>query len=538
MLRNIVELVRGRTTDYVKAHAFLRMSAADTCGVGTGGDERAVFDPNEPSITIGTARSSDGPVRVTVPLHQSRHSAILGTTGSGKTKCSEHQFVEHLWLGTGIGAIDFKNDLHPTCLQWVGAYAYGLPEAERLAFIRSLPVVNPFASDDLPPFNVCHPFAGWSHEVQCYEITNGLGRLFDQGLTFHQENVLRYLLMLLMEYRLSLVEAPDVMQDEVLRGILVQGSRNETIREFFCRTYGDVPTVAKQALCTRLQSLLLPENVRLMLGADSIIDLRDILDHGRPLLVFLGKGSGVPEEQAEMLAGLFLNLFFQAAYSSSRRSRPYTMILDEFFHILTPALTRRFNSALTTLRSYGVNLMLVLHTFSQVDPALRDAMLGNCDALAIFRTSGKNADCLGDFLPNHDPELAAELLRRSGEFPSYRVMRTAMIERLQRLPNRHAYWYDRRQPHRAVLLRVPDVPEPHEAIGISPGALDRFIREHRIEVGGCALPKSALRAQIATRRERLRQLLRPPIRIVSVPDEPSPPHSLEPRRAKRRPRLG
>jgi len=516
MLRNLVELVRGRTTDYVKAHAYLRMSAADTCGVGIAGDEPAASETgNRPSITIGTARGSNGPVHVTVPVDQSRHSAILGTTGSGKTKCSENMFVEHLWLGAGIGAIDFKNDLHPTCVQWVGAYAYGLPEAERLAFIRSLPIVNPFASDALPPFNVCHPFAGWSHEVQCYEITNGLARLFDQGLTFHQENILRHLLMLLTEHRLSLVEAPDVMQDELLRGILVERSQNETIREFFCRTYADVPTVAKQALCTRLQSLLLPENVRLMLGADSIIDLRGILDHGHPLLVFLGKGSGVPEEQAEMLAGLFLNLFFQAAYSSSRRSRPYTMILDEFFHILTPALTRRFNSALTTLRSYGVNLMLVLHTFSQVEPALRDAMLGNCDALAIFRTSGKNADCLGDFLPNHDPELAAELLRRSGEFPSYRVMRAAMIERLQRLPNRHAYWYNKRQPHRAVLLRVPDVPEPHEAIGISPGALNRFIREHRIEVGGYAVPKSELRAQIAARRERLRQLVRPPIRIVS-----------------------
>ena len=538
MLRNLVELVRGRTTDYVKAHAFLRMSAADTYGAGTGGDECAMFDSSEPAITIGTARGSSGSVRVTVPLYQSRHAAILGSTGAGKTKCSENMYVDYLWQGAGIGAIDFKNDLYPTCRRWLGAYAYGLPEAQCLAFIRSLPIVSPFASDALPPFNVCHEFAGWSPEVQCYEITSGLARLFDQGLTFHQENVLRHVLMVLMEHRLSLVEAPDVMQDEVLRGILVERSQNETIRDFFYRTYADVPTVAKQALCTRLQSLLLPENVRLMLGADSIIDLRGILDHGRPLLVFLGKGSGVPEEQAEMLAGLFLNLFFQAAYSSSRRSRPYTMILDEFFHILTPALTRRFNSALTTLRSYGVNLMLVLHTFSQVDPALRDAMLGNCDALAIFRTSGKNADCLGDFLPNHDPELAAELLRRSGEFPSYRVLRAAMIERLQRLPNRHAYWYDRRQPHRAVLLRVPDVPEPHEAIGISPGALDRFIREHRIEVGGYALPKSALRAQIAARRERLHQLVRPPIRIASIPAEPPPPPSLDARRAKRRPRLG
>jgi len=537
MIRSIVELLRGPATDYAKAHAYLSMSAADdydTCI----GDAAAYEADNGPTITVGTVRGNGHNGLVTLPLHQSRHSAILGTTGSGKSKCCEHQFIEHLALGAGIGEIDFKNDLHPMCMQWVGAHAYGMSEAERIGFVRSLAVVNPFASTALPPFNVCHPFAGWSPEVQAYEITNSLGRLFDQGLTFHQENILRHVLMLLIEHRLSLVEGPDVMQDEVLRGILVDRSRNETIRQFFCRTYADVPSVAKQALCTRLQSLLLPENVRLMLGADAIIDLRGILEQRRPLLVFLGKGSGVPEEQVEMLSGLFLNLFLQAAYSSSRRAYPFTVLADEFFHILTPALTRRFNSALTTLRSYGVNLMLVFHTFTQVEPELRDAILGNCDTLAIFRTSGKNSDCLGDFLPTHDPELAAALLRRSGEFPSYRVMRAAMIERLQRLPNRHCYWYDKRQPHRAVLMRVPDVPEPHQAIDIPAGALDRFIRDAGIEIGGYAVHKTALRAQIVARRERLRQLVRPPLRVVTLPDKPEPPPSFDAQPRKRKPRLG
>jgi hypothetical protein len=212
------------------------------------------------------------------------------------------------------------------------------------------------------------------------------------------------------------------------------------------------------------------------------------------------------------------------------------MMLDEFFHILTPALTRRFNSALTTLRSYSVNLMLVFHTFSQVEPTLRETILGNCDALAIFRTSGKNAEWLGDFLPNHDPQLAAEILRRSGEFPSARTMRTAMIERLQRLPNRHCYWYDRRQPHRAILMRVPDVVEPHEAVGLSAGDLDRFIRDNGIDVGGYALPKAVLRAQIAARQERLRHLVRPPIRLAAAAGTTLAPDRAP--RAKRRPRLG
>lgn len=538
MLRNIIELVRGRMTDYAKAQAYLRLFAAETYGSGFGANSAAALDDQDtPSITIGTARGPDGDA---VPVNMSAgyrgHATILGTTGSGKTKSSEHQFAERLWLGGGVGEVDFKNDLHPTCLRWAGAYAYELPEAQRPAFIRRLAIVNPFAADALPPFNVCQEFAGWSREVQAYEVTKSLSRLFDQGLTFHGENVLRHLLILLMEQRLSLVEAPDVLQDELLRAMLVEHSRNDGVREFFHRTYAEVPLVAKQALCTRLQSLLLPENVRLMLGADSIIDLRTILDRGQPLLAFFGKGGGVPEEQAEMLAGLFLNLFFQAAYSTSGRTRPYTMMLDEFFHILTPALTRRFNSALTTLRSYGVNLMLILHTFSQVEASLRETILGNCDALGIFRTSGKNAEWLGDFLPNHDPELAAAMLRRSGEFPSSRTMRAAMIERLQRLPNRQCFWYDRRQPHRAILMRVPDVPEPHEAVRLSAGELDRFIQDNAIHVGGYALPKTVLRGQIAARQERLRQLMRPPIRLAAAAAPAHP--TVEVPRMKRRPRLG
>jgi hypothetical protein len=136
---------------------------------------------NEPSTTIRTARGSDGRVRVTVPVYQSRHTAILGSTGAGKTKCSENLSIDYLWQGVGIGAIDFKSDLYPTCRQWLGAYAYGLAEAECLAFTGSLLIVNPFASDALLPFNVCQEFVGRSTEVQCYEIATSLSRLFDQG---------------------------------------------------------------------------------------------------------------------------------------------------------------------------------------------------------------------------------------------------------------------------------------------------------------------------------------------------------------------
>src|SRR5207253_9453291 len=96
---------------------------------------------------------------------------------------------------------------------------------------------------------------------------------------FHMENILRHLLLLLMESELSLVEAPVVLRDDVLRGILAERSKNQAIKEFFFRIYPELAQISKDALMARLQSLLLPENLRLMLGADDLIDLKALLDN-------------------------------------------------------------------------------------------------------------------------------------------------------------------------------------------------------------------------------------------------------------------
>jgi hypothetical protein len=278
-----------------------------------------------------------------------------------------------------------------------------------------------------------------------------------------------------------------------------------------------------------------------MLGADDLVDLKGILDRGDPLFLFLGKGPGVPEEQVEVIGSLLLQLLFQAAFAGGSRTRPYQIVCDEFFHLLdAPALAKRFETALTTLRSFGVTLSLVMHNFSQVPGGLRETLLGNCDVMALFRTSSRNAQYFGEFLPELDPESALQALRKSGRPPGRFEAKSLQIERLQRLPNRHCYWYDRRRPYRALLLRVPDVPAPHESAGVSPRALEEFIEAHGIRRGSVALPKEELRRQIETRRAKLRELLRPPVDLSAREEERAAsagPHA-GPKDRERRPRLG
>ena len=71
--------------------------------------------------------------------------------------------------------------------------------------------------------------------------------------------------------------------------------------------------------------------------------------------------------------------------------------MDEFVNLLgAPTLAQRFEMALTTVRSFGLSLMLIHQNVAQLPPTLREIMLANCDLVALFRTSARNAEFFGD----------------------------------------------------------------------------------------------------------------------------------------------
>jgi hypothetical protein len=544
MLEWVVERLRRRRLDEVKAHAWVAEQAIAEFRELLADYDAFVPDAAEmrdPALLIGTARDSAGrEIPIRLPLDDVFcHWLVSGGTGTGKTTFVTGVVGALLRARHPAGVLDCKSGFFDAALRLAGAIAHGMDATSRAVFVRRLVVVNPFG-EALVPLNVCRLLPGTSAEVQAYEVALALSRLFDASMGFQMENLLRHLLLLLIESGLTLVEAPYVLRDELLRGLLAERSGHPAVREFFLRAFPAVPQASKDALLARLESLLLPENLRLMLGADDLVDLPGAFDRGDPLFIFLGKGPGVPEEQVEVIGSLILQLLFQAAYAGKGR-RPYQLVCDEFFHLLdAPGLGKRFETGLTTLRSYGVTLGLVMHQFSQVPGGLREAILGNCDLVATFRTSGRNAQFFGDFLPETDPDVIRESLRRTGRPPGKFEVKGQLVERLQRLPNRHCYWYDRQKRHRAVLVRVPDLPTPHETAGLTEAALEEFMTTSGVRTGGAALPKSTLRGQIEARRNRLREMLQPPIqtRTAEVGDSGTEPAAPAISSRQKRPRLG
>ena len=558
MLETLLAHLRGRRRDRAKATDQLTESVWSSY--------RELMEPydapliaiehiSEPALVAGIATDSDErEIPLRLPCNDaSAMTLVVGGTGTGKSTFAEHLLWQFLKHRRPVGAADFKSGAYQNILRILGAHAYSLPEPEQRAFIDRITAMDLFA-DTLVPLNICASLPWMSRETQSYEMALILTRLFDSAMSAQMENILRNLLLLLIEMKLTLAETPVILRDESILSVLAERSEQRSVKDFFLHTYPQLASNTKTALRSRLEALLLAENLRCMLGADECLNFKDILDRGHPLIMFLGKGP-IPEELVDVFGSLSLQLLFGAGYAAASTRRPYQFIADEFFHLLDGTnLEKRFTTGLVSFRSFNFFLTLIMHQFTQVPSKLREAILANCDLMALFRTSGRNASFVGDFLPDIDPTAIREAIIRTGQIPD--TIKAKQLEKLERLPNRHLFWYDRRKSYRAIRLQVPDVQPPHHMIGISERELTRFIEDNNI--GRSGVSRSELLAQIARREHYLHDLVRPPIRVAPMPPapQPAPSQSTEPeapveeplatpelqpgatKKTKRKPRIG
>jgi ribosomal protein L7/L12 len=134
----------------------------------------------------------------------------------------------------------------------------------------------------------------------------------------------------------------------------------------------------------------------------STIDLRDIMDSGKILLVNLAKGL-ISEANARFL-GMVLMARLQAA-AMSRLSDPasdrrwFSVYVDEFQSLAT----QNFSLLLSEARKFGVGLILANQYVEQVDERIMRALLGNVGTLISFRVGRQDARALsGIFAPQFD----------------------------------------------------------------------------------------------------------------------------------------
>ncbi|MEL7174400.1 MAG: type IV secretory system conjugative DNA transfer family protein, partial [Pseudomonadota bacterium] len=102
--------------------------------------------------------------------------------------------------------------------------------------------------------------------------------------------------------------------------------------------------------------------------------------------------------------------------------RPFFLYVDEFQNLTT----RSFSGLLSEARKYGLGLILAHQHLSQIETEVRDAILGNVGAMAVFRLGPSDAPFFERLLP---PYADRDLMNQ----PNYRMV-VRMTEAGERLP--------------------------------------------------------------------------------------------------------
>ncbi len=145
---------------------------------------------------------------------------------------------------------------------------------------------------------------------------------------------------------------------------------------------------------------------------ESNIDLRNIMDTGKILIVKLDKGK-IGSENVVLFGQLLFNKLNLVAMSRGNippeNRIDYSIIVDEFQNFTRGDI----GSLMSELRKYRVNMIMANQTLGQLEPDVVNSLLGNVGSLIFFRPGIKDYELLKYFLK---PEFTRKDVLKLGNF--------------------------------------------------------------------------------------------------------------------------
>jgi DNA helicase HerA-like ATPase len=352
----------------------------------------------EPLIFIGRTkwRDLDKPFGLR-PADRRAHMYVIGKTGTGKSSLLEGMIRQDVLAGNGLALFDPHGDLTERLNDWI-------PESRRsdLIYLNVPDPEQPFG------FNPLEGVPSLRRSLAANGIVEALKKLFDDAWGARLEYILRSALLLLLEQpEATLADVFRLFHEKVFRKEAADRATNEQVKRFWTtefEKYGRHRSEAVTPIENKLGSLLVDPFVsRILTVKKSTFNPREAIDSGKVLLVNLAKGK-IGEAPAMLFGGLLVTMLGLAGLAradvASPERRDFFLYLDEFQTFTTLALV----NMLAELRKYGVGLVLANQFMDQIDPDVRNAILGNVGTLIVFRVGSVDAERLvKELLPGLEP---------------------------------------------------------------------------------------------------------------------------------------
>jgi hypothetical protein len=344
------------------------------------------------------------------------HLYLLGKTGTGKSTLLESLMLDDARKGSGFALLDPHGDL-------VKQIKNKIPVQRADDIIDfNIPDGNqPYGFNPLANVSVDNRPLAASGLIQVFK------HLWQDSWGPRLEHILRNSLLSLLDYpQANLADILKLLSDKEFRRKVIPFVSNDQVKEFWLGEFDKYPERLRAEAVSPIQNkvgafLSHPLLQKILTNPEKPLSLRRIMDERKILLVNLAKGS-IGEDTANLLGSLLISRFDLAALSRANvpesERRDYTLYLDEFHNFTTQSLVLM----LSELRKYRLSLVLAHQYLTQLEPAIKDAILGNAGTIIVFRIGAMDAEVLAQ---EFAPEFSASDFTN---LPNYHIYLKLMID--------------------------------------------------------------------------------------------------------------
>lgn len=417
------------------------------------------------------------------PADRALHTYVIGATGSGKTKFLESLIRQDLLAGRGVGVIDPHGDLIEDLKGFLASRAAELGERYLREQIVLVDLADPV---QIVQFNPIEQLPGVSAGEQAAELIGAFRKIWASSWGVRMEDLLRNSLIALSEAGHALVSLPAFLTDREVRQTVLASLTHPIVRDYFQR-YDRLSERAQlswaEPVLNKINALLANDHVRALLAAPaSTVNLRDVIDTGKVLLVKLDKGR--LKDSADLLGSLLLAKLQLAVFARSdlppAARRPFALYVDEFQNFATST----FGVFLSESRKYGLSLTLAHQTLAQIGEELVSLILGNVGLQVVFRVNRRDAERLAkEFFRYSGYQVKTVDLRRT-QYWSLGEEWEHYTEELQQQAPRQA-WIKHQLAGGLIPIQTLDVPSAWQELGLDPVTVQQALM--RLPIGAAYL---------------------------------------------------
>lgn len=350
-----------------------------------------------------------------------RHTYIIGQTGTGKSKLMENLAVQDMMDGRGFAFIDPHGDSAEALLGMVPKH-----RVEDVIYFSPGDMTNPVG---LNMFEFDHPD---QKDFIVQEAINMLYSLYDPGHTGivgpRLEHIFRNCALLLMSDPNggTFIDIPKLLVDDQFYKSKLKYVTDTNVLDFWTKEYPNSQRSNESGEVTswvvsKFGPFLSNTMMRNIMGqTTSGFNLRDIMDNDKILLVNFSKGK-TGELNAKLLGMIFVMKFYAAALSRDNvpeeERNDFALYVDEFQNFSTDS----FESILSEVRKYRLNLIVGNQFMTQLTDKIREAIIGNVGTFVSGRIGTTDAEVVVKrFAPTFDTEDLIKL-------PNFQSIASVMI---------------------------------------------------------------------------------------------------------------